>query len=55
MVEIKSGIINALFGDWSARGHVLARIVVAVEAAGIEFIGASRGSPGGGEGVRLRR
>jgi hypothetical protein len=26
-----------------------------VSAAGVEFIGASRGSPGGGEGVRLRR
>ena len=39
----------------TTRGRVLARIVGALEAAGVEFLAPSRASPGCGEGVRLRR
>jgi hypothetical protein len=39
----------------TTRGRVLASIVGALEAAGVEFLAPSRASPGCGEGVRMRR
>jgi transcriptional regulator with XRE-family HTH domain len=43
--------------DGTVRGVIetLMKVMGALEAAGVEFIGEGAASPGGGRGVRLRR